>query len=56
MSLNQALGPAYYTRHITVIAVFSGVASVAVGLRFWARKIQSMPLELSDYLIVLGLV
>ena len=56
MSEHQALGPAYYTRHITVIAVFSAVASVAVGLRFWARKIQNMPLELSDYLIVLGLV
>ena len=56
MSLNQALGPAYYTRHITVIAVFSGVATVAVGLRFWARKIQNMSPELNDYLIVLGLV
>ena len=56
MSLNQALGPTYYTKHITVIAVFSGVASVAVGLRFWARRIQNMSLELNDYLIVLGLV
>ena len=56
MSLNQALGPAYYIRHATIIAVFSAVASVAVGLRFWARRIQNMSLELNDYLIVVGLV
>ena len=56
MSDNQSLGAAYYIKHVTIISVFSGLASVAVGLRFWARRIQKMSLELNDYFIVLGLV
>lgn len=56
MSDNQSLGAGYYIEHVTIISVFSALASVAVILRFWARKIQRMSLELNDYLIVLGLV
>lgn len=56
MSDNQSLGATYYVKHITVISVFSGLASVAVVLRFWARRIQRMSPELNDYFIVLGLV
>lgn len=56
MSENQALGPAYYVGQITIVAVFSLLASVTVILRFWARRIQKMALDLNDYLIVPGLV
>ena len=56
MSDNQSLGSAYYVKHVTIISVFSGLAAVAVVLRYWARKIQNMSLELNDYLILLGLV
>ena len=56
MSNNQVLGPEYYIKHVTIIAVFSSLASVAVVLRVWARRIQNIPLALNDYLIVLALV
>lgn len=56
MSDTQSLGASYYIKHVTIISVFSGLASVAVGLRFWARRIQKMSLEWNDYFIVLGLV
>ena len=56
MSDSQVLGPAYYIKHVTVISIFSALASVAVILRVWARRIQRMSLELNDYLIVFGLV
>ena len=56
MSNNQLLGREYYIKNVTVIAVFSALATVAVVLRVWARRIQNMPLALNDYLIVLALV
>ncbi|CAF9908254.1 MAG: hypothetical protein ALECFALPRED_004362 [Alectoria fallacina] len=56
MSHNQGLGVAYYVKNITIFSVFSGLASVAVILRFWARRTQKMSLELNDHLIVLGLL
>lgn len=56
MADNQSLGAPYYIKHITVISVFTGLASGAVILRYWARRIQKMSLELNDYLIVLALV
>ena len=56
MSHNQSLGSSYYVEHVTIISVFTVLASVAVVLRFWARKIQKMSLELNDFLIVLALV
>ncbi|CAD6580868.1 MAG: hypothetical protein ASARMPRED_000351 [Alectoria sarmentosa] len=55
MSHNQGLGVAHYVKNITIFSVFSGLAFVAVILRFWARRIQKMSLELNDHLIVLGL-
>lgn len=42
--------------HVVVIAIFSFFAVLALILRLWARKIQRVALELSDYLLVLGLV
>lgn len=56
MSDNQVLGASYYIKHVIIISVFSGLASVAVIFRLWARRIQKMSLELNDYLIVFGLV
>lgn len=56
MSDTQSLGSAYYIKHVTIISVFTVLASVAVGLRFWARRIQKMSLEWNDYFIILGLV
>lgn len=56
MSDNQILGASYYVKHAAIIAVFCGLASVAVIFRLWARRIQKMSLELNDYLIVFGLV
>ena len=42
--------------HVAVISVFSFFALLAVILRLWARKIQKNVWEVSDYLIVAGLV
>ncbi len=56
MSDNQALGAAYHIKQVIIIAIFSGLASVAVMLRVWARRIQNMSLELNDCLILFGLV
>lgn len=42
--------------HIIVLSVFSFLALLAVILRLWARKIQRMRLDLSDYLIIAALV
>ena len=42
--------------HVVVIAVFSFLAVLAVILRLWARRIQRMRLDLSDYLIIVALV
>ena len=42
--------------HVAVIAVFSFLAVLAVILRLWARRIQRMHLDLSDYLIIVALV
>ena len=39
-----------------LLLVFSIIAILAVALRFWARRIQKVCLELNDYMIVLGLV
>ena len=53
---NQDLGATYHIKNVVVISVFSGLAIVAVALRFWARRIKNMSLELNDYFIVFGLV
>lgn len=36
--------------------LLSIIAILAVALRLWARKINKIRVDLSDYLIVLGLV
>ena len=56
MSNNQPLGAEYHIKQIVIISVFSGLATVTVGLRLWARRIKNMSLELNDYFIILGLV
>lgn len=56
MSNNQDLGAAYHIKNVVIISVFSGLATVAVALRLWARRVKNMSLELSDYLIIFGLV
>lgn len=38
------------------LLILSIIAILAVALRLWARRIKKLRLELSDYLIVLGLV
>ena len=42
--------------HVAVLAVFSFLALLAVILRLWARRIQKNIWELSDYLVIVGLV
>ncbi len=39
-----------------LLIVFSSIATLAVALRLWARRIQKARFQLNDYLIVLGLV
>ena len=56
MSNNQDLGAAYHIKNVVIISVVSGLATVAVALRLWARRLKNMSLELSDYLIIFGLV
>ena len=46
----------YQLTHFILLTVFSGFATIAVGLRFWARRMQTQALALHDYLILLGLV
>lgn len=56
MSNNQDLGAAIHIKYVAIISVFSGLATVAVALRLWARRIKNISLELSDYFIFFGLV
>jgi len=42
--------------HIIILSIFSFLALIAVIFRLWAGKIQRRIWELSDYLIVVGLV
>ena len=46
----------YHLAHFIILVVFSGFATTAVVLRFWARKIQNQVLAIHDYLTLLGLV
>jgi hypothetical protein len=39
-----------------IVGVLIAFDYLAVGLRLWARKIKGKPLELNDYLIIVGLV
>ena len=46
----------YSVLHFILLIVFSGLATTAVVLRFWARKIQKQAFALHDYFAMLGLV
>ena len=46
----------YSLKHIVVLSVFSSLAILSVFLRFWSRRLQRLALDLSDYLIIPGLV
>ncbi len=46
----------YRKAHAVSLFVFSFLATVAVVLRIWGRKIQQQALMLNDYLTALGLV
>ena len=41
---------------IVIDAVFLGLATVAVGIRLWSRKIQQHILVLNDYAAILAWV
>ena len=49
-------GSTYAAEHIVILIVFLSLATSAVGLRIWARRIQKVSLALNDYLILAGLV
>ena len=42
--------------HIVTLLVFTFLATVAVALRSWARRVQKQAFALNDYIIFLGLV
>lgn len=56
MAEPQAIDMSYLILHSVLLIVFTLTAVLAVALRLWARKIQKLALQTSDYLIVLGLV
>ena len=56
MVVNISLDMSYLIVHSVLLVVFASIAIVAVALRFWARRIQRLALQMNDYLIVLGLV
>ena len=46
----------YHPVHFALLVGFSGVATTAVLLRLWARKVLKQTFKLHDYLIMFGLV
>lgn len=46
----------FFDSRSVILLVVSIIATMAVALRLWARRILKIRLELNDYLIVLGLV
>ena len=42
--------------HVAVVTVLSFLALVSVILRLWARRMQKQSWDLSDYLIIIGVV
>lgn len=56
MAKHLSFDMSYLMVHSVLPLVFSSFAMLAVFLRFWARRIQKVALELNDFLIVLGLV
>lgn len=46
----------YHILHSVLLLILSILAILAVVLRFWARRIKKLSLELDDYLVMVGLV
>ena len=46
----------YHILHSVLLLILSILAILAVALRFWARRIKKLSLELDDYLVKVGLV
>lgn len=46
----------YQNSSAAVCFVFAFVATIAVPLRFWARKLTKVPLGLDDYLVLATLI
>ena len=42
--------------YVIIANVFLGLATLAVGIRLWSRKIQRQSLLLNDYTAILGWV
>ena len=56
MAEPRAIDMSYLILHSVLLIVFSLTATLAVALRLWARKIQKLALQMSDHLMILGLV
>ncbi len=54
-NLDLVMGMSYKGVRV-VVGVLIAFDYLAVGLRLWARKIKGKPLQINDYLIVVGLV
>ena len=54
-NLNLVMGISYKGVRV-IVGVLIAFDYLAVGLRLWARKIKSKPLQIHDYLIIVGLV
>ena len=52
LDLNETRGPEI----VAVNVVLGFLALLGVGLRLWARHIRGVPLQWSDYMILLSLV
>lgn len=55
-SLSLSHGDALGITLIVIADVFMGLATLAVGIRLWSRKIQRHSLVLNDYAAILGWV
>ncbi|KAM0797175.1 hypothetical protein BDR22DRAFT_466521 [Usnea florida] len=56
MAEPQAIDMSYLILHSVLLIVFTVTATLAVALRLWARRMQKLPLQTSDYLMILGLI
>lgn len=55
-SLSATHGNSINIIYIVIADVFLGLATLAVGIRLWSRKIQRQSLVLNDYTAILGWV
>lgn len=56
ISLNVSHGRSISIIYIVIAYVFLGLATLAVSIRLWSRKIQRQNLVLNDYTAILGWV